>query len=187
MHSPSDRKREKSAVCTKALCICCTIAAAGVVLVGMFLIGARWQRRSVEMIDRITEEATQHSERVETDVSTLRGDVAELQGKLEKQTGELSQLREKLTQLASDQLPRHTVEGAEPADENRETVRLLKLIPVEVERGMMLDADRNREWREFFSQPYTEIKVEGTPFHVKDFGPDGLPELQFFEDEGPQP
>lgn len=187
MNFPSDRKRENSAVRTRALCICCTIAATGVVLVGVFLFGAWWQRRSIEAIDHVTEKAAQHSEQVKADVTALRGDIAELQGKLARRADELGRLGEKLTQLERDQLPHNAVEDAAPEDENRETIRLLKLIPVEVERGMIFEALQMRELHSPLEIHLDDTRFEIKPFDVKDFGPGGLPELRDFENARPKP
>ena len=236
MNFPSDRKRENSAVRTRALRICCPIAATGVVLVGVFLFGAWWQRRSIEAIDHVTEEAAQHSEQVDADVTALRGDIAELQGKsarradelgrlgeklmqfddatekaaqhseqvkadvtalrgdiaelqgkLARRADELGRLGEKLTQLERDQRPHNAVEDAAPEDENRETIRLLKLIPVEVERGMIFEALQMRELHSPLEIHLDDTRFEIKPFDVKDFGPGGLPELRDFENARPKP
>ena len=188
MNYSSDRKRKNSAVRAGILRICCMIAVASFLLVGVFLLGAWWQRRSIEIVDVSTEGATQRSEKVEADLTALRGDVTELQGKIDEQTGELMKLGEKLTQLERDQLPHANVENAEPAAAIDPTTRLLELIPVEVERGMLLDVHRNWQWREVFSPSKShyhslEVRLSDGEF----FYPDSLPELQDFENERPKP
>jgi hypothetical protein len=161
---------------------------AGVLLVGMFLLGALWQR-SADVATKDTGKASPQFEQVEADVTALRGDVSEIQGKIDGQMDELRKLGKKLTQLERNQLPHNAVEAAEPADMNDPTRRLLKLISIEVEQGMMFDTLQMQELHppaNIYTDD-TDVKVEGTPFDIKDFGPSGLPELKDFENERPQP